>query len=895
VARRIEDLVRGGPPGSSSDPDAGELLEIPAGDFLLACVIEAGARRITIVTIRTAGEGSPGALLRLSARWMKRILRGGGALDALTEIRQAARSLVRAPGFTSAAVLTLALGIGATTAVFSVANGVLLEPLPYAEQDRIVTVWSRWIDFPKTWVSEPEYVHYWQTSRSFEDLALYFTSSHTLSSSGNPELVESSVVSANAFDVLGVQPALGRAFTWEEALGEEPVIVLGWEVWQRRFEGDAGVLGSSVQINGLPFTVVGVMPRGFLLPEDYRAAAPSQLFFPMPLDRGSPVQVPENGGSHSYYAFGRLRDGVSVESARADLEQIADRLGAEGVYSESWDFRPLVIPVGEHIVGTARPTILLLLGACGLLLLIAGGNVANLTLSRAEGRMREVAVRSALGAGRGRILRQLLTESLLLSATGGALGLALAAWGIRALLAIDPLAVPRASAVALDARVVLFTVVVTALTTILFGWVPAARVARAGVGSSLGGSGRGGVRSVGAQRLQGGLVAGQMAMAVVLLASAALLTRTFAELTRVELGFDPDEVITARITLPSADYPELTDVAAFWDELLRRARTLPGVSEAGAARLLPLDSQIGDSGFYPVGYMPAPGETPAAEWQYVTAGWSEVLGIPLVAGRSFDDSDRAGAPAVMMVNEAAARRFWGDRSPLGARVATFGADTAVVVGVLSDVRHNGVTEEVRPRYYRLVHQLSGPGNARRMTVALGASGQAGGASAEELAAPLRALVREMDPGLPLFRVQTMEQVVANSVAQPRFAMALLGVFAALALTLAVVGTYGVLAHAVSLRTREIGVRVALGAERSSVVAMIVRQGMGMALLGVLAGTALALGGAGFLSGLLFQVAPRDPLTFVAVPAVFLVVAAAACALPALRASRVPPTEALRHG
>lgn len=884
LAARLDGLADVGPPPGTPQGT----VALPAGRHMLVCSVDPDARVLVVVTIQAASADPGPAVGRLARRRMRSMMMGGGVMEIAREVKQAARSLGRAPGFTLTALLTLALGIGATAGVFSVANGVLLEPLPYGEPEDVVTIYSQWSGYEKTWVSEPEYVNYWQQNRTLEDLALYFTSTHTFTDPENPELVGSAVVTANLFEVLGVGPVHGRAFTWEEGRAEQPVVMLSWEAWQRRYGGDPSVVGTDVLVNGNPYTILGVTPEGFVLPADFGSAAVAEVFFTGPVDREATVEVPRNGGSHGYYTAGRLRDGVTVEEARADIENIAARLRAEGVYDESWNFRPLVYSAADDVAGSARGTILFLLAACGFVLLIACGNVANLLLSRAEGRIRDVAVRRALGAGSGAIVRGLFYESGLLALGGGVLGLALAQFGIGALMAVNPEAVPRAANVELDGMVVAFTVAVAALTAVLFGWIPALKVARGGVAGTLHGAGRGAGANARSNRVQGLLVAGQMAMAVTLLAAAGLTMRAFVSLLQVDLGFETEGVLTARMTVPSATYPDLSDVTGFWDELVRRVEAFPGVQEAGLTRLLPLDSQMGDSGFYPVGYVPAEGEVMAADWQYVGPGYIEAMGIPVLAGRAFEDGDRAASMTVMMINEAAARRFWPGTDPLGTRVSTFGGDTATVVGVVGNLRHNGVTAEAKPRYYRAIHQLSGPGNARRMTLAIKTTIQP-----EEVVAPLRSLVREMDPTMPLSRVQTMEDVAGDAVAQPRFAMMLLLAFAALATTLAVVGIYGVLAYAVSRRTQEIGVRMALGADRGAVVGMVVRQGMVMAVLGVVAGTILALGLGRVMAGMLYGVAPRDPLTLTAVPLLFATVALAACWVPAARAARVPPTEALR--
>jgi predicted permease len=591
---------------------------------------------------------------------------------------------------------------------------------------------------------------------------------------------------------------------------------------------------------------------------------------------------------------GRLRDGVSVADAQRDLERImAAMVEPIGLYSPERRFAPRVFAADADIVGSARGTILLLLGAVGFVLLIACGNVANLLLSRAEVRTAEVAVRRAMGAGQARILRQLLTESLVLAGAAGVAGYALAYAGVKVLLSIDPNAVPRSSGITLDGPVVAFTIALSVLTALLFGLAPALRVSRAGVGGSLHEGGRARGRAAGASRTQGLLVSAQMAMAVVLLTGAGLMMRTFVSLLRVDPGFRAEDVLTLRITAPAGRYPDGGAIDRFYSEVLRRIRAVPGVRSAGAARLLPLASTMGDSFFRPVGYEPAPNESTQGDWQWATPGYLETMGIPLLAGRAFDERDRRDAQPVVMVNEVVARRYWGSESPIGRAVLAGGApDTAVVVGVVGNVAHNGITGEVKTRYYVPHAQVQQPdwtGSMRSMTLTIGSDGD----PRRHLAA-VRREIAAVDPTVPLSEVRTLEEVLSASVAQPRFAMVLLAAFAAIALVLAIVGIYGVLAYAVSRRTQEIGIRIALGAQGGQVVGLVVRQGMLMALAGVAVGTVTAWVLSDLMSELLYGVAPRDPATFASVPALFSAVALLACFVPAVRAARVRPANALRY-
>lgn len=801
------------------------------------------------------------------------------------ETTRALRRLARAPGFTAAAVATLGLGVGATTGTFSVANGVLLSPLPYGDADGIVAIWSAWTGFPETWVSVPEVVHYRQQSRTLADAAVYFTSAHNLTSTEDPERVGSGVVSYNLFDVLQVTPQAGRGFTREDAVQQTPVVMLAHDLWQRRYGGDPGVVGNEIPVNGLPFTVVGILPAGFRLPVDFRSPSPSEVYFALPVDLDDVMPVPENGGNHGYYAAGRLNPGVTVDDARADLTALTQRLEAEGVYRASWSFRPIVRSVADDVAGNAKDVIILLLAACGLVLLIACGNVANLLLSRSEGRRQDLAVLRALGASRRRILAEVMTEAVVLAGAGGILGWFLAWGGVELFKALNPGAIPRAELVAADGGVAAFALAVTGLTVLLFGWLPASRAARKATGEVARGSRRHGESS----RTQRLLVAAQMAMAVVLLVASGLMVRTLVSLMDVDTGLDADNVLTLALTTPSATYPDEAAVSGFYDELLRRLEELPGVRSAGAIRLLPLATQIGDAGVRVAGYTSREGETMTAEWQWATPAYHEIMGIPIVRGRTFTAGDAADAPAVIVINEALARRYWGENDPIGGRIATIGGDTATVIGVVGDVQHNELGLAPKERFYRPLAQVQGTGTIRRMTLAIKTA-----SAPEGLINPVRQVIREMDPTMPVAEVRTMEEVMAVSVAQPRFASALLASFSAVAMLLATLGIYGVLAYSVSRRTREIGVRMALGADRTTVVRGVVRDGLTMALAGVMLGVVLALAFSSLLRNMLYEVAPTDALTFLVVPSAFMAVAALACWIPARGASRIPPSTALRQ-
>ncbi|NNF14254.1 MAG: ABC transporter permease [Gemmatimonadetes bacterium] len=898
IASRIDDLARRGLPQAMRDRARERgTVGLPVGEHLLVCVEDPAERTLYIVMLGTREAEAPVATL---TRLGRRVLgfvndwTGGDGMGWLAqEIRFAARSLRRSPGFTTVAVLTLALGIGATAAIFSVAYGVILAPLPYEEPDEVATIWASWDNFPdKTWLSLPEFQYFHQENRAFEDMALYSGTTLSFTSVDDPEQVRGARVTPNLFDVLGVDPQIGRMASWEEAETGEPVLLISHDLWQRRYAGDPSIVGREVEVDGSLTTVIGVLPDDFRLPVDFSSVSPYEVYLPTFVDLESPAPALGSGGNHGSYGVGRLNDGATVAEANADLERIMATVPPVGLYSEERRFAPRVFAAKDDVLGTAQTTILVLFGAVAFVLLIACGNVANLLLSRSESRGREVAVRAAVGAGRARILRQLFIENLLLATMAALAGIGLARLGMTTLLSIDPDAIPRAGNISLNGTVVAFTLGVSVITALVFGLIPAFRVSKIGLASTLHDGGRG--RSAGprSSRAQGLLVASQMAMAVILLTGAGLMARTLVSLMSVDPGFGAENVLTVRVSAPAASYADPESVTLFYQELLNGVRETPGIRSAGAARLLPLASTMGDSFFRPVGYEPGPNESTQGDWQWVTPGYVETMGIEVVEGRSFDEQDTRDGQAVVMVNEVIAERYWPGESAIGRAVLASGAaDTAVVVGVVGNVSHDALISAPKTRYYvphAQVHQ-NWLGTTRSMTLTIGTEGPPG-----RYLDAVRAEVRSMDPSIPLAEIRTLDEVLSASMAQPRFATLLLGAFATIALTLALIGIYGVLAYAVSQRTREIGVRMAMGAEARQVIGLVVRQGMTMALIGVGVGTGVAWFMTDMLSGMLYQVAPQDPLTFVAVPAIFALVALAACFVPAARASRVRPATVLRY-
>ncbi|HXW06611.1 MAG TPA: ABC transporter permease [Vicinamibacterales bacterium] len=812
------------------------------------------------------------------------------SLDTLRQdLRFGARTLARNPGFAAIAVLTLAIGIGANAAIFSVVNAVLLRPLPWREPDRAVMIWSKWTAFDKTWVATGEVVDYRRRSRTLEEIAAWGDGQVNLTGDGEPERVSAANVTSNLFSTLGVAPLVGRTFTAAEDLPEGPdLVLLGFGLWNRRYAADPSIVGRTILINGRPFEVVGVMSPGFVLPTDFGNPEPTQLWMPLQMDPAS-----TDHGSHGLYAAGRLKPGATVAQAAQELQSIADAMTGEGLYPRQMQFGTVVLSLTDEVVGTVRRSLLLLFGAVAFLLLIACANVANLLLARAEARQRELAVRSALGAGRLRVLRQLLTENLVLTVISALAGLALAFAGVRLVAWWNPASIPRVSGVTLDLKVLAFTAGVALLTSVLFGLAPALRALRADLTDSLKDRGQNASTGSGRQRFRNALVVVEMALAVVLLVGAGLMLRSLWSLQRVPLGFEPSGVLTMRVALPAASYPQSEQVVGFFQRLVDEIRQLPGVQRAGAARLLPLGSTIGDTGLMVEGYDPPPGTNAKGDWQIVTDGYLEAIGERVIRGRTFTAADTTGSMLVGLINEEMARRYWSGRDPIGGRFRIGGNPNrpwVTVVGIVADVRHNGVTEPIKEKYYVPHTQWhESVGNPiRAMSLVVKTS-----TDPLTLVGPVRARIRALDPNLPVAQVRTMTDVVGATMSTPRFTGVLLGAFAAMALMLSAVGIYGVLSYLVSRRMREIGIRVAIGAGRGHILSLVLRSGLGLAVAGVAMGLAVAAVAARTMSSLLHEVSPLDPVTFAAVGLGLTLVAAAASFVPAWRATRVDPVMALK--
>ena len=806
------------------------------------------------------------------------------------DVTGAIRGLIKSPGFAAASLITLALGIGATSAIFSVVKAVLITPLPYASPERTVQIFTRWTAFEKTWLANAEVVDFRNMAKTVTAIASWNSGQQNLTGDGEPIRIGVGFVTANTFDVLGVRPLLGRVITEQEDGPNGPqVAVLGYPIWQARYGGDPNVIGRRLMINDVPVEVIGVMPQGFRLPTDFNddAAEPTQLWRPIQWDMS---QLARN---HGYYGVATLAPGQSAASVTEELRAICQRLTEQGLYPPAMQFSAFAVPLDEEIRGGIRPAMWLLMGAVGFLLLIACANVANLLLVRGDARLREMAVRTAIGAAPDRLVRQLLTESVVLALMGALLGLGLAAIGLRVLMTVDPTSLPPLAPVRLDWPVVAFTLVLGVITTIVFGLVPALRTLRVNLVDSLR---EGGQSTVGGhrQRLRNTLVIAEVSLAVVLVIGAGLMVRSLGALARIDLGFKADHVLTMRVSVPAARYDTPEKVVDFYRRLNDKVRGLPGVQSAGFVRVLPLATTIGDFGLDVEGFEERPGANAKGDWQIATDGSFEAMGSRLMRGRWFTAADTSGSQPVAVINETMARTYW--KNPEDAvggriRVGSMTNPWAVVIGMVADERHNGVTGIVKEKFYvphSQWHVATGGNLIRGGFLVVRTAGDP-----MALAGAVRSEVRSLDPNIPVANIRPMTEVVAASLATPRLTGFLMGTFAAIALTLAAVGIYGVLSYLVARRTHEIGIRLAVGADRSQVLALVLKQGLTLAGAGIAVGMIAAFVLTRLMQSLLYQVGPSDPITFSVVTVALIVVSLLASALPAYRATRVSPLIALR--
>ncbi len=797
------------------------------------------------------------------------------------DLRYGARILLKNPGFTLIAVITLALGIGANTAIFSIVNSVLLRPLPYPNADRLMTIWEDHTrrDGPaREWTSPPGFEDWRDQAKSFDHVVAIQGWQPTLTGQRDPEQLAGAQVSHNAFETLGVAPAHGRSFHPEEdQRGVESVVIISHGLWRRRFGADPSLVGKSISLNGESHLVIGVMPEGFKFP----IIANADIWRPI-----QPVLGPGcQRGCITIRVMARLKSGATEAEARAELNTIASRLEQQYPDTNS-KVGVTLIPMHEFLVGPVKTPMVVLLAAVAFVLLIACANVANLLLARSAGRAQEIAIRAALGAGRARIARQLLSESLVLAVIGGAAGLLLSYWLIDLLVKFSPQGTPRLDEIAMDWRAVGYMIAITTLTGLLFGAAPVWRLFKADLNQALRDGGKGAWGAISGRRALGALVVAETALALTLLVGAGLLIRSFIQLQRVAPGFNPRNVLTAVVTLPQAVYPRPDQITSFYSRLLERLRAMPGAQAVAIVSSLPLAGFDSDAGFVIEGRpAPQPGQGPVAWYSSVSHDYFRTMGMRLIAGREFTERDNENAPKVVIISETTARRHFPNENPIGRRIGNGRPEGwREIVGVTADVKHFGLSQDARASMFFPLRQLS----SRRMNVVARAA-----SDPASLTSALRGSVASIDGNLAVSNINTMEEITAQSIGQERFTLILLAVFAALALALSAAGIYGVISYSVTQRTREIGLRVALGAEAGAVLRLVIGQGMLLTLIGVGIGMAGAVALSRLMKTMLFGVSPTDPLTFIGVGALLALVALVACYIPARRASKIDPMIALR--
>ena len=796
------------------------------------------------------------------------------------DLRYGVRMLARSPGFTTVAVLTLALGIGANTAIFSVVNAILLRPLPYKDPQRLVMVSK---ENPRrgvyrNHVSPPDFADWREQQEVFVDLAAFYQESFHLTGTREPERVLGCRASAGLFPLLGVEPVLGRSFAAEEDQpGRERVVLLSHSLWQRRFGADLDVVGERLTLDGEAHLVVGVMPRGFDFPGD------AEFWKPLAL---TPEQLDDRErGAHYLLVVARLRPGANLEQAQTEMDIIAARINERT--RAGWGAE--VAALHEVTVGGVRPALVLLLAAAGLVLLIACANVANLLLARASQRQKEFAIRAALGAGRRRLVGQLLTEGLLMGALGGLLGLLLAQWGVDMLLTLIPSSLPRAAEIGVDAWTLSFALILALLSSLFFGLAPALRASRSDLQESLREGRQSGVSGP-SSRVRRGLVVTEVALAVLLLVGAGLVLNSFVRLLYVDAGFNARNLLTLRMALTNARYPEPKARVVFYQQVLELVRSLPGVRSAGLISDVPVTGGLGywNNAFHIAGKpIPPPQDRTYAYLRWISPDYFRTMGIPLLRGRGLRETDREGSRRVVLINEAMARRFFPSEDPLGQPLVIYwrSREPWEIVGIVGDVRQT--TLELEAAAQMFVPYFQSPQSYATLVVRT--AGESMG-----LLPSVKGVVGAVDSDLPVYRVRTMEQVLAASLSGRRFSMLLLGLFAVLALALSLVGIYGVTAYLVGQRTHEIGVRMALGAQPGNVLRLVLTQGMRPVFVGLAVGLAVAFGLTQFLRSFLFGVGATDPVTFAGVALLLAAAALLACYVPARRATRVDPMVALRY-
>ena len=801
------------------------------------------------------------------------------------DLRQGLRLLRKNPGFTAVALLSLALGIGANTAIFSLVNAVLLRPLPFPDPEQLVVVWedASFVGFPRNTPAPGNYWDWKTQNQTFQDMAAIETRSFNITGTGEPERVEAESVTANFFPLLGVSPAKGRFSSKEEDSPEGPnVAILSYGLWQRRFGGDEQIIGKEILLNGSRYNVIGVMPRGFqFLEKDI------ELWVPI----GFSPEETRNRNSHYLTVVGRLKKGTTVKQANADIKAVMSRIVQ--AYPEMKQLGAFVVSLREEVSGEVRRPLIVLLSAVGFVLLIACANIANLLLSLAASRKKEIAVRTALGAGRTRIVRQLITESVFLSTIGGLLGLIFAALSFGFLRQLIPVGLSMATELKLDTPVLLFTIAVSIITGVIFGAAPALQAANTDLTEALkANSGRTGFG--GNRKLRSVMVVAEVALALVLLVGSGLLLQTFYRLRSQDMGFKPENTVKLRTVLPSTKYPDLNKRVQFYEQVLERVRELHGVAFAGYTTTIPLEWKGGTSGFGVEGHPMVPGSVNDANHRIITTGYMQAMGMSMRQGRFFQDTDRKESIPVGIVNEAMAQSFWPNEDPVGKRFK-FGDDASdspwiTIVGVVRNVKNMGLEVPVKAEVYQPVQQASEHFDyySPRDLVIRSST------DAIALVPQVRNIIRKVDPDQPVSDVSSLEETLGEEVLQRKLGMTLLSCFAGLALLLSSLGIYGILSYHVVQSTPEFGVRLALGAQPRSIFGLILKRGMSLALLGVAIGLAGAFALTRLMTSLLFGISASDPLTYAAVAGLLLAIALIACFIPGRRAMKVHPMTALRY-
>ncbi|HEX8748973.1 MAG TPA: ABC transporter permease [Pyrinomonadaceae bacterium] len=803
------------------------------------------------------------------------------------DLKYGARMMLKSPGFSFIAIMALALGIGANTAIFSAVNTLILRPLPYRDSERLVTVWefNRPESRHQNVINPGNFMDWRDQNTVFEGMASFIDFRTNLTGDAEPLEVPTQIATTNIFQVLGVEPIKGRSFTEEDAASDANPVIIGYNLWRTRFGSDPKIVGRRITLSGKESTVIGVMPAGFqwFIQKGSLTGKPAELWVPVRFTEAERVRK-----GRGWSAVARLKPGVTVEQAQAEMNTIGSRLEQQyAAFNTGWGVD--VVPLREQFVGEIRPALWILLGAVGFVLLIACANVANLLLARAAARHREIAIRIALGANRMRVVRQLLTESILLSVLGGALGLLLAWWGIEILLAFSPRDLVTLDKISINMTVLVFTTAVSFLTGVVFGIAPAIEATRLNTSEML----KEGSKSIGgsprARRLSSAFVVAQIALSLVLLVGAGLMVRSLMRLQSVNPGFDPENVLTVRVILPESKYKEDAQVVSFFKQAVERIEALPGVKSAGAVSFLPFTGLAAATDFKIEGRPePLPGQDLGTEVRVAEENYFRTMGIPLLRGRTFNAQEQTEARHVVVINETLAQKYFPGEDPIGKRLTIDMMDDPVpseIIGIVGDVKHLSLDSETRAMVYWPHPELAYSG----MTVVVRTAGDP-----SQLAAAVQREIQTIDPNQPVSDVRTMNQWLSESVARARFNALLLGLFSALALVLASVGIYGVISYSVTQRTHEIGIRMALGASARDVLKMVVGQGMLLAMIGVALGLVASFLLTRAMSSLLFGVSTTDPVTFIFISLMLVVVTLLACYIPARRATRVDPMTALRY-